>query len=400
MRRPSATPSRTSARARPWVRGEDRRILDPHPGQVVDVEEAAVPARAAVEVEDPAPELRVAPERVVVDSRPCGWGRRRGPGRGRPRPAPAGRPRRRAPGRRGSGRSRRSRGSSRPAPARPARGRGGSRPGRAGRAPAPGPPPGRDPGRAAGGRSPASRSRRHPRAAPLQRGSVTPRPSGTAGAVARTRAVRVVATRAGRGERLRQAPGRRGAPAACVRPRRRPAPRPRPGRGGAAGPAGPARACASRGRGPSWTGPSARRSPGSWGSGTSPPSARRRRTPGAGPRATAAASAGSSWLGEVLERRGLAVLLAHEEQRHERREEHGRGGQLQAVDRPAPRAARRAARLPTWSWFWVQTTNASAGQAVGRGAVAAAADRRVAARRRRTPSQAPWPGRPSRPKSA
>ena len=37
-------------------------------------------------------------------------------------------------------------------------------------------------------------------------------------------------------------------------------------------------------------------------------------------------------VGEVQERRGLAVLLAHEEQRHERREQHDAGGELGALE--------------------------------------------------------------------
>ncbi len=54
----------------------------------------------------------------------------------------------------------------------------------------------------------------------------------------------------------------------------------------------------------------------------------------------------------------LAVLLAHEQQRHVRREQHGAAASA-AARRPTSvrSAARRAARLPTWSWFCAQTTN-------------------------------------------
>jgi hypothetical protein len=51
------------------VRGREHlRVLDPHPGQVVDVEESAVAARR-VEVEEARPGRLVAPERVLVARR-------------------------------------------------------------------------------------------------------------------------------------------------------------------------------------------------------------------------------------------------------------------------------------------------------------------------------------------
>ena len=45
---------------------EDRRILDAHARELADVEEAAVPARVRVPVEEPRAELRVAPEAVLL----------------------------------------------------------------------------------------------------------------------------------------------------------------------------------------------------------------------------------------------------------------------------------------------------------------------------------------------
>jgi hypothetical protein len=50
-------------------RREHLRILDPDACQVVDVEEATVEARRPVDVEEPPPQLRVAPERVLVLAR-------------------------------------------------------------------------------------------------------------------------------------------------------------------------------------------------------------------------------------------------------------------------------------------------------------------------------------------
>ena len=76
------------------------------------------------------------------------------------------------------------------------------------------------------------------------------------------------------------------------------------------------------------------------------------RTPASARRAPPRRASGSPWLDEVQEGRRLAVLLAHEQQRHVRRQQHQRRREPLLLGRhAASRAARRSARLPTWSWF-------------------------------------------------
>ena len=91
-------------------------ILDAHAGELVDVEEAPVPAGRRIEVEERRAQLRVRPEAGSRPTPPCGSGRCRGSRRAR-RHAPHRRareapPRRRDRRRRASGRRRRSRASS------------------------------------------------------------------------------------------------------------------------------------------------------------------------------------------------------------------------------------------------------------------------------------------------
>ena len=94
-------------------------------------------------------------------------------------------------------------------------------------------------------------------------------------------------------------------------------------------------------------------------------------------------SSGSSWSVKYWNGVDAAPLLALEQHRHERRGEHQRGRRPAAGSgrRSVRRAARPAARLPTWSWFCGVADEAVAGQAADRPAVAAAAVRRVARRR-------------------
>ena len=121
--------------------GEHGRILLAHAGQVVDVEEAPVPAGRRVEVEEARAPLGVGSSTGSRRRSPCGSGRCRARSRGprrAPRPrASGGRPRRPARRRPASGRPRRSRAPSPRARRTPATGTGARRRGRAGRARAP-----------------------------------------------------------------------------------------------------------------------------------------------------------------------------------------------------------------------------------------------------------------------
>ena len=86
--------------------------------------------------------------------------------------------------------------------------------------------------------------------------------------------------------------------------------------------------------------------------------ARSPRTRACRPSRTASTSAGSPWLDEVEEGRRLAVLLAHEQQRHVRRQQHAappRAAAAPAAPAREPLAERRG--CPTWSWFCALTTN-------------------------------------------
>ncbi len=116
----------------PVGHGEDLGILDPHRGEVVDVEEAPVPAVLRVPVEELRAQLLVGPPAVLVRDPHVVGDDVEHDLEARARAAPAGRPRRRARPTRASGRRRRSRASSRAAPAARARGTGARCRGRAG----------------------------------------------------------------------------------------------------------------------------------------------------------------------------------------------------------------------------------------------------------------------------
>ena len=75
------------------------------------------------------------------------------------------------------------------------------------------------------------------------------------------------------------------------------------------------------------------------------------------PRRTASISAGSPWSTKYGNGLRLAVLLAHEQQREERREQRGRRREPQPVrGRRSSSSRSPIARLPIWSWFWANTT--------------------------------------------
>lgn len=59
---------------------------------------------------------------------------------------------------------------------------------------------------------------------------------------------------------------------------------------------------------------------------------------------------------EIRERRGLAILFTHEQQRHEGRQQICACGQLSPLISRLPEG-----RLPIWPWFCTQTTKRSAG---------------------------------------
>ena len=137
--------------------GEHVRVLLAHAGEVVDVEEAPVPAGLGVDVEELAPAALVGPVRVgVVGRHVVGHDVEHDPharGRAPPRPARGSPPRRRAHPRAASGRSRRSRAWSPRARRTRARGTGARRRARAGTARARRRPRSRARARAGAGRS-------------------------------------------------------------------------------------------------------------------------------------------------------------------------------------------------------------------------------------------------------
>ena len=114
------------------------------------------------------------------------------------------------------------------------------------------------------------------------------------------------------------------------------------------------------------------------------------------PSAVALPSSGSGW--QVKNCHGVRrrPLLAHEEHRRERAGQGQQRGAARAGRRRATSVIRSpTARLPIWSWFWLQTTRRQVGiAAVSIGAPwSRAAERATRCRRGRSRARAPWPAR-------